>query len=142
MDDVLTPGDIVGENLDFAGSPLRALPNQVPSPGFAGVAAELEVVRKLGSGSYAVVYLVREVLSRSAGSGSDEDHGAVGRLDLDEVASRKSASIEYGQEFALKCLSKLNLEDEEALNAQMSEVHHFILLVFGAYTDNYYVYRC
>jgi serine/threonine protein kinase len=120
MEDVLLPGDVVGEGRDFAGSELRALGGQGPSD----VAPELEVIRKLGSGSYAVVYLVREVLSRVGGPGSSDDH-ATGRMDdYDAPSNRSSEEVVYGREFALKCLSKMNLVDDEALAAQMTEVGH------------------
>jgi hypothetical protein len=43
-----------------------------------------------------------------------------GRMELDDqVASRPS--VEYGRDFAIKCLSKANL-DGEALAAQKAEV--------------------
>ena len=82
-------------------------------------AREFEVVRKLGTGSYAVVYLVREVLSRP--QPSDDGHAAtLGRMDFDDVSSGHS-STEYGREYAIKVLSKANL-DQEALTAQLFEV--------------------
>lgn len=82
-------------------------------------AKEFEVVRKLGTGSYAVVYLVREVLSRPIPS--DDGHAtALGRMDLDD-GSFGNQSTEYGREYAIKVLSKANL-DEDALTAQRFEV--------------------
>ena len=88
-----------------------------------------EVVRKLGAGSYAVVYLVREVLSMGdAGDESCENDGAdldmsMDGHDRDEVCvfRREKGGPVYGKEYAVKLLSKVNL-DEEALNAQMFEV--------------------
>ncbi|KAG2368365.1 kinase-like domain-containing protein [Suillus spraguei] len=76
-------------------------------------AKEFEVVRRLGTGSYAVVYLVREVISRIPIS----EDGHVGVLDLDPTPP----PIVYGRNFALKVLSKANL-DSEALTAQLTEV--------------------
>ncbi|KAI6021491.1 CAMK/CAMK-unique protein kinase [Pisolithus microcarpus] len=92
VEDVLAPGDFIGEGLLLQGHsltpPAVAIELQDNS---SGLATEFQVVRKLGTGSYAVVYLVRE------------------------------SYVSYGREFALKCLSKANL-DEEALIAQLSEV--------------------
>lgn len=81
-----------------------------------GLANEFEVVRKLGTGSYAVVYLVREVLSRTQPS----EDGHCGALDLGD-ATRSKSYVTYGRDFALKCLSKANL-DQDAIAAQMTEV--------------------
>ncbi|VDC03633.1 unnamed protein product [Peniophora sp. CBMAI 1063] len=112
--DVLYNGDSVGPLL--LGQPLRParLPNAAdlpPSPDQPPRDAEYEVVRKLGTGSYAVVYLVREVLDRPL-----SDDGHVGSLDMDGQTDR----IVYGKEYALKLLSKANLDDE-ALAAQLFE---------------------
>lgn len=76
-------------------------------------AKEFQVVRRLGTGSYAVVYLVREVTSRIPIS----DDGHVGVLDLDP----SPPPIVYGRNFAIKVLSKANL-DSDALTAQLTEV--------------------
>lgn len=96
-------------------------------------AKEFEVVRKLGTGSYAVVYLVREVLTRrppllaSPTFSSEDGHGvaAVGKMDMsDHGHHRQDSEVEdrvYGREYAIKVLSKANL-DEEALEAQLFEV--------------------
>lgn len=81
-------------------------------------AQEFEVVRQLGTGSYAVVYLVREVLFRPAHS--QDGHISLDGMELDDKPTSRT-SIEYGREFAIKCLSKANL-DEEALAAQKAEV--------------------
>lgn len=82
-------------------------------------ATEFEVVRQLGTGSYAVVYLVREVLSRPPPS-EDGHMPMMGPMELDDKFVRRPETA-YGREYAIKCLSKANL-DEEALAAQMSEV--------------------
>lgn len=123
--DILTKGDVVGEGIDLQGEPLRRLPidaHAQPSPlDHEEPAREFEVVKKLGTGSYAVVYLVRQVLSRSPPS-SDAGHIIGGRLDLDEEFSPRP-SVEYGRDFAIKLLSKANL-DEDALAAQMVEVRY------------------
>jgi serine/threonine protein kinase len=85
-----------------------------------GPAREFEVVRRLGSGSYAVVYLVKEVLSHSVPS-EDGHMSTIGPMEFDGNLSRRSAETVYGREYAIKCLSKANL-DEEALDAQLTEV--------------------
>ncbi|EMD33559.1 hypothetical protein CERSUDRAFT_117678 [Gelatoporia subvermispora B] len=121
--DVLLPGDIVGEGVYLQGeliTRVRICADAVaqPSGDSDGPAREFEVVRKLGTGSYAVVYLVREVLWRPPIS--DDGHcAAVGRMDMDGSPSG-TPMIEYGREYAVKMLSKANL-DEEALAAQLFE---------------------
>ncbi|KAF7315267.1 Kinase-like protein [Mycena indigotica] len=118
LEDVLQPGDIVGEGVELQGelirlvSPLEALNNAEP-------AREFEVVRRLGAGSYAVVYQVLEVLER-APSSEDGHSSMMGHMDFDGKHVR-SPSTTYGREYAIKCLSKANLDDE-ALRAQMDEV--------------------
>ncbi|KAI0930605.1 hypothetical protein AcV5_007273 [Taiwanofungus camphoratus] len=118
--DVLAAGDLVGEGLSLQGEPIARVPMSASDPrtDYDGLAAEFEVVRRLGTGSYAVVYLVREVLSRPAPS--DDGHcAAVGRMDFDDAVSARQ-STEYGREYAIKLLSKANL-DEDALAAQLFE---------------------
>lgn len=116
IEDILSPGELVGEGIVLQGEVVwSALVSDRASQ--QGTGKEFEVVRKLGSGSYAVVYLVREVLSR--GTPFSDDGHCAGRLDLDDALPRKST--EYGREYAIKCLSKANL-DEENLEAQMAEV--------------------
>ncbi|OCH92460.1 kinase-like protein [Obba rivulosa] len=121
--DVLSPGDLVGEGVLLQDQlitrvPIRRDAVAPPLSDSDEPAQEFEVVRKLGTGSYAVVYLVREVLSRPPNS--DDGHcAAVGRMDLDGVPSG-SPTTEYGREYAIKMLSKANL-DEDALAAQLFE---------------------
>ncbi|KAA1472792.1 kinase-like protein [Dentipellis sp. KUC8613] len=121
IEDALSPGDLVGEGIALQGEAMRVVPIKCGKPTPAEMqepAREFEVIRKLGSGSYAVVYLVREVLSRSPSS--DDDHiYPGGRLELDD-RSTSSHSVEYGRDFAVKLLSKANL-DEEAIEAQLFE---------------------
>ncbi|KAI0062852.1 kinase-like protein [Artomyces pyxidatus] len=122
IEDVLSHGDLVGEGISLQGEHLRLVPidasHQPPADDYLEPAKEFEVVRRLGTGSYAVVYLVREVLSRP--TPSEDDHIIPGgRLELDE-SSFGRAPIEYGREYAIKLLSKADL-DEEALAAQLSE---------------------
>ncbi|TFK54304.1 kinase-like protein [Heliocybe sulcata] len=127
VQDILYPGDVVGEGLELDGETVRLVPIDEATHVLSTCAPqdaqepvrEFEVMRRLGTGSYAVVYLVREVLSRS--SFSDNGH-MLGAMELDDAFSAKSLGrVEYGREFAIKCLSKANL-DEEALEAQMTEV--------------------
>lgn len=76
-------------------------------------ARRLEIVRKLGYGSYAVVYLARAVLWDPEVDGVDPEDG--------EAGLEFGGETVYGQEFALKCLSKHNLSDE-LLEVQRFEV--------------------
>ena len=116
MGDVLCPGDIVGEGVPLQDEPLRLV--SMPAVDSEAPAQEFEVIKRLGTGSYAVVYHVREVLSRPVHS--MDGHISLEGMELDDqVASRPS--VEYGRDFAIKCLSKANL-DGEALAAQRAEV--------------------
>jgi hypothetical protein len=108
--DVLRPGAVFGEGLEFegdiitpatgrldiggsndAGVPLRRDGSKIGVPRKQNSSSKrsYEVIRRLGSGSYAVVYLVRERGGRK-------------------------------REFALKCLSKHDLEEEQ-LETQLFE---------------------
>jgi hypothetical protein len=124
IEDVLAPGEVVGEGCLLQGEPIRLVSISSQSdvdddPQLTGPAQEFEVVRRLGSGSYAVVYLVKEVLSRSLPS-EDGHMSMIGPMEFDGNPIRGSETI-YGREYAVKCLSKANL-DEEALDAQLTEV--------------------
>ncbi|KAF9038336.1 kinase-like protein [Hymenopellis radicata] len=123
LDDVLFPGDFVGHGAQLQGELIRLVSidskEPPPSPSLDEPAQEFEVVRRLGAGSYAVVYLVREVLYRPPPS-EDGHVAAVGAMEMDSHGSKGPSTV-YGREYAIKCLSKANL-DEEALAAQMSEV--------------------
>jgi len=120
-----------GERLEVgalhAGCTVSAL--DLPAKGStASPVKRLEIVRKLGSGSYAVVYLCRAVIYDPYEDGGDYD-------DEEEVV--------YGQEFALKCLSKKDLSDD-LLNVQKFEatLHHSlpahknIVALHGAFETN------
>ncbi|KAF9237500.1 kinase-like protein [Melanogaster broomeanus] len=116
-EDVLAPGDLIGEDILLQGQLIRPASGPFTHENSEfGLAKEFEVIRRLGTGSYAVVYLVREVLSRTVPS----EDGHCGILDFGE-APRSKSYVTYGRDFALKCLSKANL-DEDALVAQMTEV--------------------
>ncbi|CCM00064.1 uncharacterized protein FIBRA_02091 [Fibroporia radiculosa] len=121
--DVLAQGDLVGEGLTLQGEMIIRVPISSSEPRVDDdePAKEFEVVRRLGTGSYAVVYLVREVLSRTASPSSDDGHGAAvaGRMELDDSYFGHRSPV-YGREYAVKLLSKANL-DEDALSAQLFE---------------------
>ncbi|WVR03332.1 hypothetical protein IAU60_000323 [Kwoniella sp. DSM 27419] len=112
VEEVLKPGMLIGEGLEFQGEVIVPAVGRVASGGLdeglplrrGGSEAtkvtrgdgrtekrRYEVVRKLGTGSYAVVYLVKERGGRK-------------------------------REFALKCLSKQDLEEEQ-LETQLFEAY-------------------
>jgi serine/threonine protein kinase len=128
LEGVLFPGDVVGQGLLLQGEPIRQVSIGLDS---FEPPREFEVVRQLGTGSYAVVYLVREVLSRPPVS-EDGHISVVGSLDFDGRPPPPQ-SIEYGTEYAIKCLSKVNL-DEEALAAQLSEVRFIYYYCSSAFS--------
>lgn len=123
LEDVFSPGDIVGEGASLQGEIITLVSIgdsaivRSDTPDYEKPDREFEVVKRLGAGSYAVVYLVCEVLYRPPPS--DDGH-TVGALELEDTARLRPKTV-YGREYALKCLSKANL-DEDALAAQMSEV--------------------
>ncbi|KAG8887859.1 hypothetical protein FRB98_008825 [Tulasnella sp. 332] len=129
QEEILLEGDIIGQGDSLHGETIElvqiptsaARPEQPPS-------THLQVVRKLGAGSYAVVYLVKEILSKTSvdrsirarrmGMGlqfGDEDD----EMDDDDDDVPRW-EYEYGREFAVKCLSKASLSPEE-LVIQMFE---------------------
>ena len=116
LHDVLAPGDTVGE-----GSLLQGEPIQLVSSSHTELAREFEVIKQLGTGSYAVVYLVQEVLSRPVHS-EDGHMSTIGLMELDTTNKPLQRTV-YGREYAIKCLSKADL-DQDALAVQMSEVIH------------------
>jgi hypothetical protein len=109
--DVLRPGMIFGEGLEFEGDVIAAAVGRIDATDVVPLRRDgsqmgtargsqggrprtkktYEVIRQLGSGSYAVVYLVRERGGRK-------------------------------REYALKCLSKHDLEEEQ-LETQLFEAH-------------------
>jgi hypothetical protein len=116
--DVLSPGDVVGEGIQLQGEDIR-LVSVHPTDESEAPAQEFEVIRRLGTGSYAVVYHVREVLSRPVPS--MDGHISIEGMELDDKLTSRP-TIEYGRDFAIKCLSKVDLDGEEALVAQKAEV--------------------
>jgi hypothetical protein len=124
VEDVLSPGDFVGEGGSLQGETIRLVSfgltaHALGTPEYREPATEFQVKRRLGHGSYAVVYLVQEVLSRPQPS-EDGHMSTIGAMDFDSKTFPHPETV-YGREYAIKCLSKANL-DEEDLAAQMSEV--------------------
>ncbi|GJJ06372.1 hypothetical protein Clacol_000563 [Clathrus columnatus] len=119
VQDVLNEHDWIGPGLFLQGEQIRVVP--IPSASLPSnpPAERFEVVRKLGSGSYAVVYLVREILSTARSQSRSEEPPLVGDLDF-ELDFPTPSKVSYGREFAIKCLSKANLEPE-SLEAQLFE---------------------
>ena len=115
LHDVLSPGDTVGEGFLLQGEPIRLVSSSHNEP-----AREFEVIKQLGTGSYAVVYLVQEVLSRPVHS-EDGHMSTIGQMELDTTNKPVQQTV-YGREYAIKCLSKADL-DQDALALQMSEVN-------------------
>ncbi|KIM31910.1 hypothetical protein M408DRAFT_63937 [Serendipita vermifera MAFF 305830] len=96
LDDVLNDGDEIGPGLAILGQPINIVGTRtlhVPP---------MRVIRKLGAGSYAVVYLVQEIVSYSDDS----------FLDIHED-SPPATPAPVGRKFAVKCLAK-HAQDQDA----------------------------
>lgn len=127
--DVLSKGDLIGQGLTLQGEVIRSVVIPSASPRRDHYSpTEFEVLGRLGTGSYATVYHVREVLYRPPPS--DDGHcgvAAAGRLELEEGASSANGAlagisgVQYGKEYAIKLLSRANL-DEDGLDTQRLEV--------------------
>jgi serine/threonine protein kinase len=131
FEDVLQPGDVVGEGVELQGETIR-LVSPIEVKDGKEPAREFEVVRRLGAGSYTVVYQVLEVLERAPPS--EDDHSSMmGHMEIDGKYSR-SPSTMYGREYTIKCLSKANLNDE-ALMAQMDEVRCVVPAMISSVDD-------
>lgn len=124
MEDVLSQGDVVGEGIFLQGEPIRFV-SAHPTVDSEAPAQEFEVVRRLGTDSYAVVYLVREILFRPVPS--TDGHISLEGMELDDKLNGRP-TIEYGRDFAIKFLSKEHL-DKEALAAQKAEVRYNYSLI-------------
>lgn len=124
MPDILFPGDVIGQGLYFHGERVRLLPISAShhngDDDLNAPSIKFEVVKALGTGSYAVVYQVRQILSGYPPSA--EDLSPISAVNFDDIPS-SPAPVRYGREYALKCLSKADL-DKDALSAQMFEVSH------------------
>ena len=82
------------------------------------------MVRTLDTGSYAIVYHVREVFNRSLPSEDDHIHRG-GLLELDGASAARSPTTEFSREYAIKLLSKVDL-DEELVSRPLRYVPHLI----------------
>lgn len=123
MQDILFPGDVIGQGLNFYGERVRLLPISAShhngDDDLNAPSIKFEVVKALGTGSYAVVYQVRQILSSYPPPA--EVLSPISAVNFDDIPS--SPAPVYGREYALKCLSKADL-DKDALSAQMFEVRH------------------
>jgi len=117
MEGVLSQGDLVGEGIPLQGEPIRFVSAQ-PTVDSETPAQEFEVVKCLGTGSYTVVYHVREVLFRLVPS--THGHISLEGMELDDKLIGRP-TIEYGRDFAIKCLSNEGL-DKDAMAAQKAMV--------------------
>jgi len=101
---------LIGDNkeADGAKSPARSLLDD-------GI--QFEIVRQLGYGSYAIVYLVKEILYEPSHEfhRPQDNHHPFSTTDEDAFLHDDDEEGEtiYGREFALKCLSKKNLTDDQ-----------------------------
>ena len=102
IEDVLSPGDVVGEGFPLLGELLRLVSNRF-SEHFP-----------------AADHQDREVLSRSPPS-EDGHFYPGGRLEFDDVSVSRSPLTEHGHEYAIKLLFKADLDEEEVV-AQLTEV--------------------
>lgn len=123
MQDILFPGDVIGQGLYFHDERVRLLPISASHHGggddLNAPSIKFEVVKALGTGSYAVVYQVRQILSGYPPQ--TEDLSPISAVNFDDIPSSAPNPVRYGREYALKCLSKADL-DKDALSAQMFEV--------------------
>ncbi|KAI0059351.1 hypothetical protein BV25DRAFT_1918586 [Artomyces pyxidatus] len=98
VDLTLQRGDFLGEGILFHGQPLRCVSSaddvRLQS------AKLLEVVRLIGTGTRALVYLVREVLSALHGNGLQDAHATTGA---------GPALPTYGHKYAVKVIPKAKL---------------------------------
>jgi hypothetical protein len=122
---VLSPDNPTGKGLMLQGEHVVCIhmPMHVHKNEFNNeleLAIEFEVVKWLGAGSYAVIYQVKEVLSWHEYSNNGCISWWIDGLDGEQMVE----SREYRRQYVVKCLSKVNL-NEEVLKAQMTEVHGF-----------------
>ena len=96
LEEVLHDGDEIGPGLCILGQPIQIVHAR------SSHVAPMRVIRKLGTGSYAVVYLVQEIIPYSDGS----------FLDIHED-SPPATPAPVGRYFAVKCLAK-QPQDQEA----------------------------
>ena len=115
------PGVVIGQGLNFRGEQVQLLPISTShlngDDDLNAPSIKFQVVRALGTGSYAVVYQVRQILSGYPPQA--EDLSPINAVNFDDLPS--PAPVKYGREYALKCLSKADL-DKDALSTRMFEV--------------------
>ncbi|KAG8729945.1 hypothetical protein FRC11_007695 [Ceratobasidium sp. 423] len=125
-EETLGEGDVVGHGAIVNGEVVTAVDHQPVLGGPQnGAHARYEIVRKLGSGSYATVFLAREILAEPVPptdsdlpfewNGSDDAHADP------DMTIRPDAGRSYGRSFAIKCLSRASLTTPESLAVQMLE---------------------
>ncbi|CAE6531653.1 unnamed protein product [Rhizoctonia solani] len=127
-EETLGEGDVVGHGAIVNGEVVTAVDHgRAPVLGGPqnGAHARYEIVRKLGSGSYATVFLAREILAEPAPptdsdfafewNGSDDAHADP------DMTIRADTGRTYGRSFAIKCLSRASLTTPESLAVQMLE---------------------
>lgn len=122
--DALPDGALIGVGHSIQDEEMKLV--EIPMPADQQPAETLQVQRRLGTGSYAVVYLVREVLPLNSGSQQRSDSFLNYNDDSDGSCSTSPIAppTVLGREFAVKCLSKSAL-DAEGLEAQLQEVSLF-----------------
>lgn len=127
-------GDRIGPGLFHDGELIRAVKSseETPDQGIDYPANQLEVVQLLGTGSYAVVYLVREILPDTGGSHTTTTPRAHSTLEEnvpttnDQNLQTPNTALAAGptpspRSYALKCLTKRNLLPDQ-LHFQKFEV--------------------
>lgn len=131
-EEILSEGDIVGQGDNLHGETIELvhIPTEAARPEQHPPAVHLRVIRKLGAGSYAVVYLVKEILGRSPKPRAQPNPDAE---ELSDSETEEDMWVyEYGRDFAVKCLSKASLSPEE-LDIQMFEVSDGFVLLQASY---------
>lgn len=137
VEDVLAPGDIIGQGSFLKGDLVSLLPTDRDQLNHDHEDEQFEVLKELGKGSYAVVYLVHQVFfthgasapssafsrGRSNTAESSENGHILGHMDNEGFLALPKKTL--GRKFAIKCLSKANLDKEE-LDIQMAEVCLFL----------------
>ncbi|SGZ06065.1 BQ5605_C031g10914 [Microbotryum silenes-dioicae] len=137
-----------------------------PGNGIGGP-KELEIERRLGEGTYAIVYLVREILYDPVADDGDDILSPIDPMtsfQFDSIGSTVQSDSTrpriqswasdpfaapsqptYGKHFALKCLCKKDLTDDlievqrgEAILHRALPEHEYIVRLYGAYeTDDW-----
>lgn len=117
----LQEGDRLGIGLTHDGYPIIDALDSSPESPFRSPddGIQYEIVRQLGYGSYAIVYLVKEILYEPA---DDGDH--LFPSEGESSSARMQHHTVYGREFALKCLSKRNLSDEQMMVQKFEATLH------------------